>query len=86
MINEILENDWAERGVQMVGIIHSHGNAGDFPSCGDLYYCEQIMKSANISEFMLPIVTLNPFKLNWYRVFCNSEKFSVKKDEFIIVE
>ena len=85
-INEILENDWAKRGVQMVGIVHSHGNVGDFPSCGDLYYCEQIMKNADIAEFMLPIVTLEPFKLHWYTVFYNGEKISVKKDDFTVID
>jgi len=84
-INEILENDWAKRGVQMVGIVHSHGNAGDFPSCGDLYYCEQIVKNAGISEFLLPIVTFEPFAFHVYVVLYNGERISAKKDDFIMI-
>ena len=85
-INEILENDWAKRGVQMIGIVHSHGNAGDFPSCGDIYYCEQIMKNANIREFILPIATVNPFTLHMYVVTYNGKEIFVKKDDFEIVD
>ncbi|MBQ2987587.1 MAG: Mov34/MPN/PAD-1 family protein [Clostridia bacterium] len=67
-INGILE-EWAEEGVRMVGMIHSHGNEGNFPSCGDLFYCEQILRSnPSISDFLLPIVTVNPFEIHMYRV------------------
>jgi proteasome lid subunit RPN8/RPN11 len=67
-INEVLE-EWAKEGVQMVGMIHSHGNSGTFPSCGDLYYCEQIIRSnPSIEEFLLPIVTVKPFAVFMYRV------------------
>lgn len=67
-INEILEQ-WAEEGVQMVGMIHSHENEGNFPSCGDLFYCEKILRSnPSILDFLLPIVTVNPFEIHMYRV------------------
>lgn len=65
-INRVLTEDWAPRGVVMVGIAHSHSGEGNFPSCGDLYYCEQIMKAAGITKFYLPVVTLTPFTLHAY--------------------
>ena len=83
-INEVLEH-WANEGYQMVGMIHSHGNGGDFPSCGDLFYCEQILKgNPGISEFLLPIVTLNPFAIHVYRVQAK-QKLHVFPDEFAVV-
>ncbi len=78
-INSMLEEDWAPRGLQMVGMIHSHGNAGKFPSCGDLYYCEQIMKNAEITTFYLPIVTKNPFEMNFFQVTYQNEKLKVEQ-------
>ena len=84
-INALLENEWAKDGVYMVGMIHSHGNAGDFPSCGDLYYCEQIMKSAGIGIFLLPIVTLQPFEIHMYAVLYREDRIYVKKEEINII-
>ena len=83
-INDVLD-EWAKDGVRMVGMIHSHGNAGNFPSCGDLYYCEQILKgNPSASEFLLPIVTLSPFCVSVYRIESNP-KLRVSKDCFRIV-
>lgn len=83
-INEILEA-WAEEGIQMVGMIHSHGNEGNFPSCGDLYYCEQILRSNPvISEFLLPIVTVEPFEVFIYRI-CFDGKLHVSADSYQLV-
>lgn len=84
-INEVLENFWAPQGIQMVGIVHSHGDTGNFPSCGDLFYCEQIMKSAFLKEFLLPIVTLNPYSFHMYVVRYEYEKLSVQKDQIALV-
>lgn len=83
-INEILE-EWAEDGFRMVGMIHSHGNEGTFPSCGDLYYCEQILRSnPSVSEFLLPIVTVEPFAIFVYRVRFD-EKLHVTADSYQII-
>lgn len=83
-INELLEK-WAEEGVQMVGMIHSHANEGDFPSCGDLFYCEQILRSnPSISDFLLPIVTVNPFEIHMYRVRLET-KLRVLSEPYLIV-
>ena len=82
-INTILE-EWSNNGVQMVGMIHSH-DKGDFPSCGDLFYCEQILRSnPAVQEFLLPIVTLHPFSLHMYRVRFD-QKINVIKDEIQII-
>lgn len=81
-INSVLEA-WAIEGIQMVGIIHSHENEGNFPSCGDLYYCEQILRNnPSLKEFLLPIVTLTPFSIHIYRV---TQGLTVSKDELQIV-
>ncbi len=85
-INDLLESVWAPRGVQMVGMIHSHGNAGSFPSCGDLYYCEQIMKHADIRVFYLPIVTLAPFELTIYQVRLQDERLRVEQMAFELID
>ncbi|MBQ8496655.1 MAG: Mov34/MPN/PAD-1 family protein [Clostridia bacterium] len=83
-INEILE-EWAEDGMQMVGIIHSHGNEGNFPSCCDLYYCEQILRNnPSLKEFLLPIVTLAPFSIHVYRVSF-FQKLRISKDNLLII-
>ena len=83
-INEILE-EWAEDGIRMVGMIHSHENEGNFPSCGDLFYCEQILRAnPSISEFLLPIVTLAPFCISVYRVSLD-QRLRVTKDTYQLV-
>lgn len=84
-INNLLESEWAEKQIQMVGIVHSHGNSGEFPSCGDLYYCEQIMRSANIDQFILPIITLNPFCFHPYIVELKDNQIKVSKERYEII-
>ena len=84
-INNLLENEWAEKQIRMVGIVHSHGNSGEFPSCGDLYYCEQIMRSANIDQFLLTIITLNPFCFHSYIVELKDNQIKVSKERYEII-
>ncbi len=84
-INRVLKERWAPAGLRMVGMIHSHGNAGGFPSCGDLYYCEQIMRCAEIEEFLLPIVTLDPFELHMYRVLYRDQKIKAELIRFELI-
>lgn len=67
-VNTVLLREWAPAGVQMVGIIHSHSNAGNFPSCGDLHYAVQILRASSMTELVLPIVTLSPLQIWPYRV------------------
>jgi len=84
-INDMLENDWAVQNIQMVGVVHSHGNMGTYPSCGDLYYCEQIMRNAHLQQFYLPIITLNPFCLHFYLIKIDDKKIKVSKEAFEII-
>lgn len=57
-INSILTNEWLPKGIQMVGIVHSHANGHDVPSCGDIHYGMRILQSLDEQEkFYLPIVT-----------------------------
>ena len=67
-VNTVLQNEWASAGVHMVGIVHSHSNAGNFPSCGDLHYAVQILRAANLTELLLPIVTVDPVHIWPYTV------------------
>lgn len=84
-INEMMERDWAPRGICMAGIVHSHGNAGAFPSCGDLFYCEQIMRAAGLAEFLLPVVTVAPFCLHAYAVRVVEGRIKVCVEEYALV-
>ena len=83
-INEVLDQ-WGEEDIRMVGIIHSHADSGGFPSCGDLIYCERIMKAGNYDRFYLPIVTLTPFVITPYVVELRDGRVNVQKQICIIV-
>jgi proteasome lid subunit RPN8/RPN11 len=67
-INTMLQNEWASIGVQMVGVVHTHSNEGNFPSCGDLHYAVQILHATSLTELLLPIVTMNPIHIWPYNV------------------
>ena len=84
-INPLLLQKWAPAGVRMVGIIHSHSNAGNFPSCGDLHYAVQILRAASLTELLLPIVTLAPFQIWPYRVRWTGNQPSVTAETLHIL-
>ena len=42
-INAVLEQ-WETENIYMVGIVHSHHEDNILPSCGDLFYCERILR------------------------------------------
>lgn len=55
-INRVLE-EWHERGIHMVGIVHSHREGVIAPSCGDIAYGMQILQALDtVDEFYLPIL------------------------------
>ena len=59
-INDMLSNDWMPRGILMVGIVHSHANGNNVPSCGDIGYGVRILQALDTVEcFYLPIITTN---------------------------
>ena len=57
-INRMLTEDWMPRGILMVGIVHSHANGNDVPSCMDVGYGMRILQALDtVDRFYLPIVT-----------------------------
>lgn len=56
-INKVLSK-WHERGIHIVGIVHSHKSGLPFPSCGDIGYGMQILGALDTTDRLyLPIVT-----------------------------
>ena len=56
-INKMLINDWMPHSILMVGIVHSHVNGVDVPSCGDINYGIRILQALDtVDRFYLPIV------------------------------
>lgn len=85
-INNILKNEWNPRGIYMVGIVHSHVNQGGFPSCGDLFYGERILRSLSTEKFFLPVITISPLKFNGYSIQLDaSGKLKTTKEKITIV-
>ena len=84
-INSVLENEWAQENVQMVGIIHSHDNSCPYPSCSDIRYAEKIMRAAKMDTFYLPIVCTDPFKINAYSVRLLDDGIRVIEEEIRIL-
>ena len=75
-INRVLAEDWMVRGVLMRGIVHSHANGVDVPSCGDIAYGVQILAALDtVEEFYLPIVTVEngEFRMAGYVLRRNDE-------------
>lgn len=57
-INAMLINDWMPRGILMAGIVHSHANGVEVPSCMDVGYGIRILQALDtVERFYLPIVT-----------------------------
>ena len=55
-VNQVLEA-WHERGIHMVGIVHSHQGGMNVPSCGDVAYGTRILEALDtVDRFYLPIV------------------------------
>lgn len=57
-VNRVLVQEWLPNGIRMVGIVHSHSNGNNVPSCGDIHYGMHILHSLdNADQFYLPIIT-----------------------------
>lgn len=57
-VNRVLAEDWMPRDVLMVGIVHSHADGTDVPSCMDVNYGMRILQALDtVERFYLPIVT-----------------------------
>ena len=84
-INRILKDEWMPRGIIMVGFVHNHTNEKPVPSCGDVAYGMQILRSINtVSSYHIPIFNSNDGVLHGYVIshderefFCTTEKVTV---------
>lgn len=87
-INELLANDWMPNGILMIGIVHSHANGINVPSCMDVGYGIRILQALDaVEEFHLPIVTMvdDTFSMAWFTIksdgngqyICQKNHFSV---------
>ena len=84
-INGILD-EWSAEEIQMLGIIHSHRGNDSMPSCGDLYYCEQILLANDmLDEFLLPIALPDKRTIDLYVCSLQNAHIRVRKDIFKIV-
>lgn len=75
-INSVILNDWSLKGIELVGIIHTHVNGTKFPSCGDFMYGEQILKSLkNLDWFYMPIALTENSELSvyGYKIFLDNQ-------------
>lgn len=74
-INSVLE-DWSEKGIYLVGIVHSHNPECKYPSCMDIEYAERILKGlSHTDELYLPILICdNELSIVTYKVFLDSDK------------
>jgi len=87
-INHTLANEWMPQGIVMVGIVHSHANCVDVPSCGDINYGIRILLSLDtVSEFYLPIVTIDEdIHMSCYVIAPDPERqFICQKVEYDII-
>lgn len=77
VINDMLINDWMPRGILMVGIVHSHANGINVPSCGDISYGIRILQALDtVDKFYLPIVTTDHVKteISCYGIYPDPER------------
>ena len=89
-VNEILANDWMPRGILMVGIVHSHVNGVDVPSCGDINYGIRILQALDtVDRFYLPIVVFREERaeMTCYVILNDPvHKFICKKISYEIID
>lgn len=84
----MLANDWMPRGILMVGIVHSHANGVNIPSCVDVDYGIRILQALDtVDEFYLPIVTVidGVFKLTCFVITKHDDRKYVCREVGIIV-
>lgn len=85
LINDVLTNDWLPRGILMVGIVHSHANGVDTPSCLDVSYGVRILQALDtVDTFYLPIVTVTGgvFQMACFAIMKDSEEYVCRKIDF----
>ena len=85
-INRVLEA-WHERGIHMVGIVHSHREGLRVPSCGDISYGMRILQALDtVDEFYLPILTRDgdDVRLDGYVVAKQDDRVKVMGVQIIL--
>ncbi len=81
-INFILKTQWTPRKIMLTGFVHSHVQDRPFPSCGDISYAAKVLKALpHINSFLMPIVTAEPFNINFYSVSVN-QRLSVDRIDY----
>lgn len=86
-INRVLTEEWAPKQIYLAGIIHSHTPSFPFPSCGDLAYGKELLRSIGRDEcaIFMPVVIGEPFRIVSYRLELKNKRFSCKKNEVKII-
>lgn len=56
LINKKILPEWNEKGVRLVGFVHSHPRGSISPSGGDAIYAENLLTALDEERFYLPIV------------------------------
>ena len=94
-LNDVINNDWDQNGVDFCGFIHSHPNCSEQLSGADIEYAVRIMKEFDLAYLYMPLVNSNAdgkFRIHGYFVFQDGhiEKTEVvvkkKEKESIIVD
>ncbi|MBI9017054.1 MAG: Mov34/MPN/PAD-1 family protein [Phycisphaerae bacterium] len=63
-LTHLLKTEWADEGIEMKGVVHSHPNRFDRLSGGDLTYIERLLKCNPRDDFFIaPIVIPEEFRL-----------------------
>lgn len=84
-LNKCIE-EWAEKGIEFCGIVHSHPNGQDTLSSGDMEYIKVLYEvNPQIKNSYFPLV-LNGREFKVYSVERNGEGISVKPDLLEIIE
>ena len=57
-LNAVLAEQWAPKGIRLIGMVHSH-TGSIVPSCGDISYADKLRRFNGMDLFHLPIVALS---------------------------
>lgn len=62
-----MKEEWIPKGIDMKGFVHSHPNAFDRLSNGDLVYIKRLLNiNIKMSMFFAPVVIPHQFRMNTY--------------------
>ena len=78
-LNSVIEQ-WSNKGIEFIGIIHSHPNGNKLPSILDeKYVSELLMHNTHLKCILFPIVTLtnNKVEIHFYKFKSKFKKIRV---------